>query len=113
MTTDADALRPTDTWLPLDVDEADYVVVDYVDLLATGESVASVVVTCEAIEGTDASASSRPSGAAEINGTQARQLITGAVDGVVYLVRFRATLTPAPRVLVIPGLLPALRVGAT
>lgn len=103
--------RPPETWLPLDVDEADFIAFDYTDMLVDGESIASVVITCEAVSGADASASSRPSGAAQIDGAIVKQLMTGVLDQVDYLVRCRATLTPVPRVLVLAGTVAGTRIA--
>jgi len=104
-------LREADTWLPLDVDESDYVPVDFADKIGadSADAIASVAVTCEALEGTDASASSRLSGAAQISGSLVQQLVTGALIDVTYLVRFKATLTPSGRIVVIAGRLPVVR----
>lgn len=110
MTTD---LRPAEAWLPLDVDEQDYVKATFEDLLDTdgGETVASVYdVTCEAIDGTDASASSRLSGSAVLDSPEVAQLMAGVVDGVTYLVRIIVT-TSASRRLVIAGTVLGTRVG--
>lgn len=108
MTTD---LRPAEAWLPLDVDEQDYVKATFEDLLNTGETVASVyAVTCEAIDGTDASASSRLSGSAVLDSPEVAQLMAGVLDGVTYLVRFIVT-TSASRRLVIAGTVLGTRVG--
>lgn len=104
-------LRAAETWLPLDVDESDYVVVDFADKIGedSADTIGSVAVTCEALEGDDASASSRISGDAQISGTLAQQLVTGALINVIYLIRFAATLTPSGRVVVIAGRLPVVR----
>ena len=109
MTTDTTLLRSAETWTPIDVAEVDYAPFDFADLLEAGESIATVAVTCEVLEGVDASSASRIAAPAEINGTQVRQLISGAVAGVVYAVRCVATLTPPPRKLTITGRLPAVR----
>lgn len=103
-------LREADTWLPLDVDESDYVPVDFADKIGEdADTIASVVVTCEALDGADAAASTRISGAADVSGTLVRQLVAGALANVTYLIRFRATLTPSGRVVVIAGRLPVVR----
>lgn len=108
MTTD---LRPAEAWLPLDVDEQDYVKATFEDMLDTGEIVSSVYdVTCEAIDGTDASASSRLSGSAVLDSPEVAQLMAGVVDGVTYLVRIIVT-TSASRRLVIAGTVLGTRVG--
>jgi len=108
MTTD---LRPAEAWLPLDVDEHDYVKATFEDLLDPGETVASVYdVTCEAIDGTDATASSRLSGSAVLESPEVAQLMSDVVDGVNYLVRFIVT-TSAGRRLVIAGTVLGTRVG--
>lgn len=110
MTTD---LRPAEAWLPLDVDEQDYVKATFEDMLDTGETVSSVYdVTCEAIDGTDASASSRLSGSAVLDSPEVAQLMAGVVDGVTYLVRFVVN-TSASRRLVIAGTVLGTRVGGT
>lgn len=98
MTTD---LRPAEVWLPLDVDEQDYVKANFEDLLDTGETVASVYdVTCQAIEGTDADASSRLIGSAVLDSPEVAQLMGGVVDGVTYLVRILATTSNGRRLLI-------------
>lgn len=104
-------LREAETWLPLDVDESDYVPVDFADKIGAGsdDTIASVVVTCEALEGADADASTRISGSAQVSGTLVRQLVAGAQVDVTYLIRFRATLTPSGRIVVIAGRLPVVR----
>lgn len=110
MTTD---LRPAETWLPLDVDELDYVAFDYTDHLATSETISSAAVTCEqAATSTvdDGSASSRLSGSANIVDAEVRQLVTGVLDGVLYLIRCVAT-TSTSRRIVIAGTLLGTRVG--
>jgi len=104
-------LRPAESWLPLDVDEQDYVKVTYEDLLDDGETVTTMyAVTCEAISGTDASASSRLSGSATVTSPEVLQLMAGVLDGVTYLVRFVAN-TSNSRRLVIAGTVLGTRVG--
>ena len=110
MPTDNDDLRPAGTWYPMDSEETDYVPVDFEDQLDTGETISSVTTTCEAIEGTDASASSRLSGSPQTTGSAVRQFLTGVLADVVYLVRFKAT-TSTGRILVIAGKLPVVREG--
>lgn len=112
MATDIDILREAETWYPMDVDERDYVPADFADQLEGGETLLIVTSTCEAIEGTDPSASSRKDGAVGISGTEVRQFLLGVLVGVVYLVRFTAT-TSSGRVLVIAGHLPVVREGGT
>ncbi len=104
-------VRPPETWLPLDVDEADFVAFDFTDMLVDGESIASVVITCEAVTGTDALASSRPSGAPVIEAAVVKQLMSGVLDQVDYLVRCKATLSPTPRVLVLAGTVAGTRIA--
>ncbi len=107
-------LRPADTWLPLDVDELDYVAFDYTDHLGDGETVSTATVTCEQASTSavaDAGASGRLSGSPEIvAGAEVRQLVTGVLDGVLYLIRCVATTSSARRLL-LAGTLPATRVG--
>lgn len=100
--------------LPLDIEEADYVSFDYTDLVFSGETInpAAVVITCEVSVGTDAGAASRANGSPVIGATIVRQLMSGVVDTVTYLIRCEATLQPTGRVLVLAGLLPAIKVGA-
>jgi len=108
MTTD---LRPAEPWLPLDVDERDYVRVTYEDQLDAGETITTVQsVTCEAIEGTDATAPSRLSGSPQISSPEVSHLMAGVVDGVNYLVRFVVN-TSAGRRLTIAGTVLGTRVG--
>ena len=104
--------RPPDNWLPIDVDETDYVGFDFTDMLASGESVASVAVTCEVVAGTDNSPATRLSGGALVAGAVVKQAVTTGQTGVTYLIRCVATLAPGPRRLVLGGLLPVLKVGA-
>jgi hypothetical protein len=106
----SNAVRPPETWLPLDVDEADYVAFDFTDMLVDGESVSSVVITCEAVTGADAAAAARPTGSPQIAGAVVKQLMTGVLDGVDYLVRCKAPLAPGPRVLVLAGTVAGTRI---
>lgn len=107
----SNTVRPPEVWLPLDVDEADFVAFDFTDMLVDGESIAGTpTITCEAVTGTDADASSRPSGAPIVDGAVVKQLMAGVVDGVDYLVRCKATLAPAPRVLVLAGVVAGVRI---
>lgn len=106
----AAVVRPAEVWVPLDVDETDYVQFDYSDM-AEGDSIQSVVVTCEDLAAKDASASSRLSGAAQVNGLLVRQMVSGAVTGASYLFRCKATMS-STRVLVQAGTADGLRVGA-
>jgi hypothetical protein len=103
--------RPPEVWLPLDVDEADFVAFDFTDMLVDGESIASVVITCEAVTGTDAAAGTRPTGSAQISGAVVKQLMAGVLDQVDYLVRCKATLSPMPRVLVLAGTVSGTRIA--
>lgn len=108
MTTD---LRPAEAWLPLDVDEQDYVKATFEDLLDTDETVSSIYsVTCQAIEGTDDDAASRLIDSAVLNSPEVAQLMGGVVDGVKYLVRFLVTTSAGRRVL-IAGTVDGTRVG--
>lgn len=99
--------------LPLDVNETDYVSFDYTDLLLSGETIDNtlVTVTCEVSTGVDGSAAARAIGAPVVGSSVVRQLMSGVLDGVVYLIRCRVTLTPTGRTLVLAGLLPATKVG--
>ncbi len=103
--------RPPEVWLPLDVDEADFVAFDFSDMVVTGESIGSTAVTCEAIAGEDAAAATRPSGSAQVDGLVVKQLMAGVLDGVTYLVRCKATLSPGPRVLVLAGTVAGTRIA--
>jgi hypothetical protein len=65
---------------------------DFVNLLATGETLSTAVQWVAAVkEGTDATPSAIVSGAAAIVGTKAVQNITAGVDGVVYWLEGQVT----------------------
>lgn len=104
-------LRPPGVWLPLDVDERDFVRVTYEDVLEAGETLSSVhSVTCQAITGTDAAASSRLIGAPDLDSPIASQLMADVEDGVDYLVRFLVNTSNGRRLLGV-GTILGTRVG--
>jgi hypothetical protein len=106
-----DILRPAEAWLPVDVDELEYLPADFEDKLVTGETLVSVTATLEAIDGVDASASSRLVGSVEITGTAVRQFVQGVLEDVTYLLRFTATTNDGGRVVVIGGTFKGVRVS--
>ena len=108
--TNATIVRPAEVWTPLDVDETDYVQFDYSDM-AAGDTIQSVVVTCEDSAAADSTPAGRLSGAAQVNGLLVQQLVTGCVKGAAYLFRCKATMASG-RVLVQAGTADAIKVGA-
>lgn len=111
MTTSNTDLRPADTWLPIDIGESDYVAFDFAEVLDDAESISTVELSCEVVDGVDATASARLVGDAAVSGSVVRQTVATAVEGVEYLIRCAAT-TSVGRVLVLAGRLPVLKVGA-
>ena len=111
MTTSATLLRPAEAVAPIDVDERVPLLFDYTEL-ADGDTFSGTpVFTCEAISGTDEDAADRLNGAPELTALQAVQWITGCLEGVLYLVRCKATMSSG-QVLVQAISLRCLRVGA-
>lgn len=106
----SNTVRPPEVWLPLDVDEADFVAFDYTDMLVDAETLGTPVITCEVVTGTDATASSRPSGAPVVDGAVVKQLMTSVVAGVQYLVRCK-TPTSMGRTLVLAGVVDGVRIA--
>jgi hypothetical protein len=112
MATASALYRPADDVAPIDIDERVPLLFDYTEM-AEGDTFSGVpVVTCEAISGTDASASTRPDGAPELTALQAVQWMQGCVEGVQYLIRCKATMTSG-QVLVQAISLRCLKVGAS
>jgi hypothetical protein len=57
---------------------------DFVNLLASGETISTASTTAIVHKGTDASPSAIISGAAAISGTRVTQLVIDGTDGVTY-----------------------------
>jgi hypothetical protein len=111
MATTSDTYRPAEAVTPIDVDERVPLLFDYTEM-ADGDTFSGVpVVTCEAISGTDVSASTRPDGTPELTGLQAVQWMEGCLEGVQYLVRCKAAMSSG-QVLVQAISLRCLKVGA-
>lgn len=106
---DASIVRPAEVWIPLDIDETDYVQFDYSDM-AVGDTIQSVVITCEDEAAIDTSPASRLSGSPIVNGLMVQQLVSGAKSGASYLFRCKATMT-STRVLVQAGSAAGIKVG--
>jgi len=100
--------RTAENWYPMDSREADYLTVDYTDMLDTGETLSSSTVTCEVFSGEDATPSSRLSGSPEISSSRVRQLFEPSEAYVGYLVTF-TTVTSTGRTLVIAGKLAVVK----
>lgn len=60
-------------------------VFDFTSRLAIGETISTASVTATVYSGTDASPSAVVSGSASISGSQVTQMLTGGVEGNVYL----------------------------
>ena len=82
---------------------------DFVNILATGETISAASISISTYAGVDASSSSLLSGAVSISGTQIRHNIQGGLDGVTYRLRFVAT-TNLSKVYVGAGYLPVNQV---
>ena len=90
-------LRTAEPVQPVDVDEIVPLLFDFSDM-AAGDSISgSPALTCEVIAGTDASASSRLVGSAQISGLQVAQNIGGLQQGATYVVRCVATMASGLR----------------
>lgn len=63
---------------------------DFAALLGTGELITSATLTAAVIEGTDASAATRFTGAVLIEGSVVRRRFTGGVAGVLYVITAQA-----------------------
>lgn len=106
-------LRPAEQWLPVDVDELEYLPFDFADKLVEGESIVSATATLEAIEGADDAADARRQGDPEMVGgtTVGRQWVEGVLEGVTYLLRVVGTTSDAGRRVVIAGVFKCVRVS--
>lgn len=80
--------RNFDVFDPTEKDSRSF---DFVNDMVLGETISSVTWLCEVYSGTDASASSRPTGAPTISGTIVTQMFQGLLAGVVY--RLTASVT--------------------
>ena len=109
----SDALRPAEQWMPIDVDELDYLPFDFERLLVDGETISSATSTLEAISGADEDADSRRVGGPEIasGATAGRQWVEGVLAGVTYLLRVVGTTSDAGRRVVIAGVFKGVRVS--
>lgn len=106
----SDVLRPADAVSPIDVDERVPLLFDFADMDGADAISGTPVLTCEAIDGTDADAAARLDGAPQVSGLQVAQWAHNVVPGVTYLVRCKATMASGAR-LTRAITLPALRVG--
>lgn len=106
----SNTVRPPEVWLPLDVDETDYVAFDYTEILVPGETLLTPVVSCEAASGEDPAAASKASGSPIVDGAVVKQLMTGVLNDVVYLLRSKAP-TSEGRVLVLAGTVAGTRIA--
>jgi hypothetical protein len=79
---------------------------DYASEINSGETIASAVVTCSVLAGTDPTPAAVLAGSASIAGGTVLQPFQGGVDGVSYTLRCAATLSPSGRVLVLAATLP-------
>ena len=82
---------------------------DFVNILASGETISTASLSITTYAGTDTSASSLLSGSVSISGTQVLHNITGGLDGVTYRLRYVAT-SSSSRVYVGAGYLPVNQV---
>lgn len=76
---------------PKRVTDVELVTVDFLSLLAIGETISTKVVTASVYSGTDASPSAIISGAATSSGTTVTQSIIGGVAGAIYYLLFTIT----------------------
>lgn len=72
---------------PADPGESEIYTFDFVNDVLSGETLSNATWTCEAIEGTDASASSRLSGAPSNTGTKSSHRVANLQEGVKYRLR--------------------------
>lgn len=92
-------------WPQKDPGEALIAEFDFVDELATGETIGSLAVSCSVLAGSDASPSAVLNGSPTISGGLVLQPFHGGLDGVTYLLRCVATLSSG-RILVRTATLP-------
>lgn len=78
--------------------------VDFSSYMGAGETISNAAASCAVWSGTDATPSAVLSGAPSASGNAIKQLVTGGVVGVIYLVQLVAT-TSANQVLTIGGYL--------
>jgi hypothetical protein len=78
--------------------------VDFSSYMGAGETISGVSANCVVWSGTDASPTSVLSGAPAAVGNVVKQLVTGGVAGVIYLVQLVAT-TSVGQILTIGGYL--------
>jgi hypothetical protein len=83
---------------------------DLSDVITSPDTIASSTWAVTTVSGYDASPSSLLSGAPATSGYQVKQLFTGGIDGVTYLVRATVTSSTGARY-VIPGYLPVRSAG--
>ena len=81
MATASALYHPAEDVTPIDVDERVPLLFDFTDMAAGDTFSGTPVVTCEAITGTDATASSRPDGAPELAAAARQTLIHRGDDG--------------------------------
>lgn len=93
---------------PIDVDEIDTMVFNFLPGIEDGETIASSTITCETHIGADADPEDVLVGAGTIDGNTVLQRIGGGIRGATYLLRCRAVLSSG-RALVASALLPCVR----
>lgn len=76
---------------PMDAGESGMLGFDFVNDLASGETISNATWTCEAVEGTDAQAATRLVGSPQNTGTLTKQRVAGLVAGVRYLLQATVT----------------------
>jgi len=96
--------RPT--WPAKDPREKLVATFAYGDDLDAGEAVASAVVNCTVLAGTDANPAAVLDGACVVSGSDVLQPFKGGLDGVTYRLDCLATVTPTGRVLACAATLP-------
>ena len=83
--------RPLPSFSRKRVDEDLKLTYEFANALASNEAISTATVTATVLSGTDASANAILSGSAVISGTKITQLVVNGIDGVTYLLRYRAT----------------------
>ena len=76
-----------------DPSEIDTLTFDFADMLNSGETVSTVVMSVSDLEKVDGTPSTFLSGSASITSPFVTQTITGGVEGAMYLVKCLATLS--------------------
>jgi hypothetical protein len=76
---------------PQEPDEINTLSFDFVNELAVGENISSVVWSCEVVAGSDAAAATRLVGAGSVNGSKVSHRVGNLVAGMGYRIRAAAT----------------------